>query len=112
MFPLIKLWRRIVPDPDSPAVGILLTPESSLFEAEIYMLVSRQMVAHPLHDIYGLADVKIIDPVFIGPGQKIDSTVIIQIWIDFQQPFPVLSLYCLNLANILILAQLVSPPML
>lgn len=101
-----------MPDPDSPAVRILLAPESSLFEAEIYVLISSEMAAHPLHDMYCLADVKIIDSVFIGPGQKIDSTVIIQIWIDFQQPFPVLSLYCLNLANILILAQLVSPPML
>ena len=73
-----------MPDPDSPSVRILIAPKSSLFEAEVYVLVSSEMAAHPLHDMHCLADVKIIDSVLIGPGQKIDSTVIIQVWIDFQ----------------------------
>ena len=94
-----------MPDPDFPSVRILLALESSLFEAEIYVLVSSEMTTHPLHDMYCLAYVKIIDSVFIGPGQKIDSTVIIQVWIDFQQPFPVLSLYRLYFGKILILSH-------
>ena len=99
-----------MPDPDSPAVRILLALESSLFEAEVYVLVSSEMTAHPLHDMYCLADVKIIDSVFIGPSQKIDSTVIIQVWIDFQQPFPVLSLYGFRFSDVFVLAaQSLSP---
>ena len=94
-----------MPDPDSPAVRILLAPESSLFEAEIYVLISSEMAAHPLHDMYCLADVKIIDSVLIGSGQKIDSAVIIQVWIDFQQPFPILSFYRLYLGDILMLSH-------
>nr|DAO70879.1 MAG TPA: hypothetical protein [Bacteriophage sp.] len=72
-----------------PSIGVILAVKTSFLQRQIYVLIPGKVAAHPLQNFHSLTYIKVRYAILIRPGEKVYTTLVIKVWINFQKPFTV-----------------------